>query len=503
MSNTVLKGAVEYALDEMRKVSQNAQYRDDPVRWAEEVLGVTLWSVQKEILNSLVHNKKTAVKSCHSIGKTFISAVAACWWASTRSNSMVRSTAPSSYQVHELLWEEIRKFHAQHSLVGRVTQSDEWKRELYGTEIQIASGRKPSDTNIHSFHGVHRPDGVLVILDEGCGIPQTLYTASDAITTGPGDRVLAVGNPDDPDTEFGRIFNESAQSWNLITVSAYATPLFTGEVVPNVVANGLIQPDWVEERRIEWGEDSARFKAKILAEFPDQSSDALFTQQSIDRAYDLELEDDYEIPVILGVDVAAHGDDISCIYSNRGGRIRFYKSWTDGDVQVSADIIVAAAISLNATEVRIDGSGFGSGVVDRVLSNPESSNFVVIKVMGANKAADPIQHLNARAEQYDFLRKQMLKGEVDLDRDDEAIRRQLLSIKYFLTNRSAIQIESKKDMRSRGVKSPDELDAVVYAAADFSYLTNPSPIDALNPGDRLYADMESVTGGLDWWVEGI
>lgn len=487
----VMNKATRLAIEELQRRSRDESYLWNPVKWAEEVLGLTLWSKQKEILDSLVNNKKTAVKSCHSIGKTFISAVAACWWVSTRPNSMVRSTAPTSYQVHELLWEEIRKFHAQHALVGRITQKDEWKRELYGTEVQVGSGKKPSDTNVHSFHGVHRPDGVLVILDEGCGVPQALYTAADAISTGAGDRVLAVGNPDDPDTEFGNIFARSASVWNLITVSAYDTPLFTGEEVPEIVSRGLIQPEWVEERREEWGDDSARFKSKILAEFPDQSSDAFFSQKAIDTAYDTDIEVDFDLPITIGVDIGGEGNDKSAIYSNKSGKVRKERVWTSGDVVETVDHIFDVAKRVGAQEIRIDGGGFGAAVVQAVARDERALDYIIIKVMGSFAPKNKAAHRNARAEQYDELRAGMLKGIIDLDRNDEDLAKQLLAIKYFITDQSNIQIESKKDMRSRGSHSPDELDAVVYAVMDTSHMFDIQPAK-----EHVYEDPEDIVGAL-------
>lgn len=469
--------AISAVIDDLRQRSKNDQYVNDPVKWAEDVLEVHLWSKQKEILMSLVDNKKTAVKSCHAIGKTFLSAIAACWWVSTRPNSMVRSTAPTYRQVHELLWEEIRKFHAQYKLVGRITQSDEWKRELFGTEIQVGSGSKPADGDIHGFHGVHRVDGVLVILDEACGVPDNLFTASDAITTGEYDRVLAVGNPDDPNTEFGRIFKDKSVDvetgeniWNLITVSAYDTPNFTGELVPEVVRKNLIQAKWVSQRKSEWGEDSSRFKAKILAEFPDQSNDSFFSQKSIDMAYETTIAPSNEY-IVLGVDIAGHGDDDSVIYINKGGHVRHYESWSDGNAMYSARKVLQCALESGAHEVRIDGSGLGAAIVDAISEMPEMSRVPLwVRVNGGNQAQDQNAHLNARAEQYDTLRKLMESGQVDLDPEDESLNRQLLAIRYQFSTRGSIQIENKRDMRKRGVKSPDELDAVVYATMDTSHM---------------------------------
>ena len=494
-----LKAAIlDEVVTDMQSRSKSVEYRNDPVRWAQDVLGVTLWSKQKEALCSIVDHKKTAVKSCHSIGKTFLSAVAVCWWISTRPNSMVRSTAPTSYQVHELLWEEIRKFHAQHNLIGDVNLKDEWKRPLYGATVIVGSGKKPSDTNIHAFQGVHRPDGVLTVLDEAGGVPQTLYTAADAISTGVGDRVLAVGNPDDPDTEFGRIFGINNQNfdpttWNLITVSAFDTPNFTGEPVPEIVSRGLIQPAWVEARAAEWGEDSARYKAKILAEFPDQSDDAFFKQGTIDRAYDTEILGELDMPGKLGVDIASSGNDYSVVALNRGGKIRVIDSWNHGDIVTSIDRIFDLAKRNGVTEIRLDAVGYGEAVAEQMRRDPRLEGYTLMAIKGSYAPRDRAAHLNARAEQYDNLRKLMYMGKIDLDRSDEKISKQLLAIKGFLTPKGQIQIESKEDMRARGVKSPDELDAVVYAAADFDYLLNTS----LPTGTKVYQELDEILSGTN------
>ena len=424
---------------------------------------------------------------------TFTSAIAVCWWISTRPNSMVRSTAPTSYQVHELLWEEIRKMHARSGLIGDVNLKDEWKRPLYGATALVGSGKKPSDTNIHAFQGVHRPDGVLSVLDEAGGVPQNLYTAADAISTGKEDRVLAVGNPDDPDTEFGEVFRRGGSIWNLITVSAYDTPNFTGEPVPEIVSRGLIQPEWVEQRKAEWGEDSSRFKSKILAEFPDQSDDAFFKQSVIDKAYDTEITGELDMPGCFGIDVASSGNDYSVVALNRGGKIRIVDSWNHGDIVTSIDRIHALSLQNGITELRIDAVGYGEAVVQQIMKDERFVGYTIISVKGSYSAQDKAAHLNARAEQYDNLRKKMLQGKIDLDRTDTKVSDQLLAIKGFLTARSQIQIESKEDMRARGVKSPDELDAIVYAAADFSHLFK----DTLPTGTKVFQELDDILAGSD------
>ena len=122
-------------------------------------------------------------------------------------------------------------------------------------------------------------------------------------------------------------------------------------------------------------------------------------------------------------------------------------------------------------------------------------------VLGGRRINDIMKHANARAEQFDNLRNLMLKGEVDLDRNDVELSKQLLSLKYKFTTRGGIQIESKKDMSNRGAPSPDELDGVVYATLDTTSLLQTSEIDSLSPGDRLFLDMMDMMGGEpSWWI---
>lgn len=434
--------------------------------------------------------------SCFLIGNefvpthnTFLSAVAVCWWVSTRPNGVVRTTAPTSYQVGQLLWKEIRTMHARNSLVGEVNQNNEWKTNVNGAINVVASGQKPSDTSIHSFHGVHATDGVLTVLDEGCGIVKALFTAADAISTGLNDRVLTVGNPDDPNTPFGEIFlnvtEENKRIWNRITVSAFDTPNFTGEEVPDIVRQNLIQPDWVEERGIEWGVDSGRYKSKILGEFPDQSDNSFFTQQGIDKAYDTEIDPDTDAPLILGVDIAGGGEDDTVIYSNRAGHIRKVISWSNGDAVFLARRILDEAIRLDADEIRIDNGGFGKGVIDMILTDPRCVQFTIIRMMGGDQASDPSAHRNKRAENYDHLRMSLDRGLVDLDPSDTKVKEQMLGVRYEYTERGAIKLEAKADIRKRSGKSPDDLDAIVYAFADLSFLDESSDktVNHLDPRD--------------------
>lgn len=460
-------------------------YLVDPVLWAEERMKVYLWSKQQEILRSLVTHKKTAVKTTHSIGKTFTAGLATSWWIDTRGpDSIVISSAPTYDQVHGLLWEEIRKFHLKADLPGRVTQDDRWLlpylQDTRSTDVMVGQGRKPADTNIHGFQGTHRPEGVLVILDEACGVPDTIFTGAEAITTAPMDRILAIGNPDDPNTEFGRIFKKAPDDWNLITVSAFDTPNFTDEWVPEYLARSLPQREWVESRRKDWGETSNRYKSKILAEFPTTSDDGLFNLSQVEAAVSaVTIEPVPHSNGVLGVDVARYGSDKTVVVHNRNGHVVVVEDWAMSDTVDTAQRIANIAKDLGVREIRVDAIGVGAGVVDNLVRMVDQ--FTTVYSMVGNAASpDPTKWYNARAYWYDNLRALVSGGEVDLP-DHEMLIDEFGVIRYTIRG-SALLIESKEDMKKRGVKSPDFLDAVVYATAD---LNMPSGI---SEGDVVAAE---------------
>ena len=495
----MLDEVIDGALEILRKKSKNEVYFNDPVLWAEEVLGAELYSKQKEMLRSLANNKRTAVKSAHSTGKSYTMGIAACWWVSTRgSNSLVVSTAPTYNQVHNILWEEVRKHFVEHGLMGKITQDDQWKIPVEGIddkgnkriiEKQVAFGRRPADMDMSAFQGLHRPDGVLFLIDEAVGCPEMIFTAAEVNTTAANCRILAIANPDDYQSAFGKIFKREDPTWNRMTISVHDTPNFTGEPVSEHLSALLPQPQWVEDMKIQWGEESSRFKSKILAEFPEESDSMFFTQTAIDKSIDHDVPEDFEKECIFGVDIARMGEDYNSIYINRGGRLRLHSTWNKVTLTETAGRIHRAAIDEMATEIRIDGSGIGAGVIDILMNDStyDRKPYKVIAKIGSGRSPDTLRWLNARALYYDQMREKMQTSQLDIDPKDEKLLDEMLMIKFKFSPKGGIQIESKDDMRSRGMKSPDNLDAAVYACAEIDALIN-NPYSDLEVGSMVSYD---------------
>lgn len=436
-------------------------YLTDPVGWVRDRLGEHLWSKQRQIAESVRDNRRTAVKSCHDSGKSFIASRLASWWVDSHpaGEAFVVSTAPTYAQVHAILWEEIRRAATKASarndpLPGRVLLSDDWKLDD-GT--LVGWGRKPADTDEHGFQGIHRRY-VLVIIDEACGVPEQLWTAIEAITTNRDCRILAIGNPDDPGTEFAKVCAPGS-GWSTIQISAFDTPNFTDEPVPDGLRPLLLDPEWVDDKQRRWGVESPRYVSKVLGDFPEIGEDILITPGMIRAAQERELQPG---PWgVLGVDVARYGSDRTVIGLRRGPRYRTVGDYAKQSTTETTGRVIAATGEHRADEIRVDGVGVGAGVVDQLVEQ----RYDVLDMQSGGGAIDTEHFANARAEWWWGVRTRFEDGDMDIDPDDDDLAAQLGTIRYRYNSRGQVVIESKEDLRKRGQPSPDRADTLMLTSA--------------------------------------
>lgn len=433
------------------------RHRQDPAAWARERLGAFLWSKQVEIAASVATNRRTAVKSCHGVGKSWSAGMLAAWWIDTHpvGEAIVVSTAPTYKQVHAVLWEEIRKQHRAGKLDGTVTLTDEWKIDGQ----LVGMGRKPADHDEHGFQGIHRRY-VLAIIDEACGVPKNLYTAVEAITTNADCRILAIGNPDDPNTEFGAVCKPGS-GWAVMQIASQDSPNFTGEQVPDQLRHVLPTPLWVADAAKRWGVDSPLYQSKVLGEFPEISENTLIPASWITAAQSRFDDTPPEHPLVFGVDVARYGTDQTILLQREGQRAQVVKTMASSStVQVTSET-AALLQRMPGSVAHVDDSGVGGGVTDQLIAN----GWPTVPLIAGSAARDPVRYINARAEWYWGLRQTFQDGHIAIDPADDELAAQLTAIRYEYNPRGQIKIESKDDMAKRGMPSPDRADALMMAFA--------------------------------------
>lgn len=434
----------------------------DPVKWVRDELDQAVWSVPKLIFRSVVKNRKTAVQSCHGIGKSWGAGVLAAWWIEGHppGEAMVVTTAPSGHQVRTILWGEINRAHRRGRLPGRITRGQVPEWVIDGD--QVAFGRKPADyvdaeQARTQFQGIHARY-LLVILDEACGVPTWLWEAVETLVTNEASRILAIGNPDDPATQFEKICRPGS-GWNVIQVGAEDTPAFTGEQIPEQLRESLVSKLWVEERRREWGEQSPLYISKVLGLFPETADDVVITPGMIRKGHELDLSG-WAItdPGRGGMDVARLGKDETAIYWNRGGVIRLEASWHKLDTDASRVRAEAILEEHPNRQMTIDVVGLGAGVYDPL----RAKGFPVLPFSGGEKANDERRFVNKNAEAWWAFRDGLDAGLIDLDPDDLTLASQLQSRKWRVdASQKRIRLETKDEMATRGIPSPDRADAAV------------------------------------------
>ena len=445
-------------------------YASDPVGWVLHRRRGRLWSAQRRVLESIRDERYTAVISAHSTGKSHTAAEAVLWWLDTHpiDRTFVVTTAPSVPQVKAILWRYIKAGKRAIGMPGYITESDtpEWKMP---GGVLVGYGRKPQDLKnaeeaATAFQGIHA-QFVLVVLDEAGGVPPWLWTAVDTLVTSPQNRVLAIGNPDDPASQFAKVA-KPASGWNKIFISAFDTPAFTGEDVHPDLLDVLVSREWVEERKKQWGEGSPLYISKVLAQFPQVSEETLIHPAWVLMAQ----QNDFSglaltEPGVFGLDVARTGNNETACYRNRAGMLRMEFISRKEDTMKTAG---RAAGVMNETygyaPMHIDTIGVGGGTFDRL----KEQGFPVVPFVASERPTTPHaqrRFVNRRAEQWWVFRQGLEQGLYDLppDGEDDEMVSQLLSIKYRIRSDGRILIESKEDMEKRGLPSPDRADAVMQS----------------------------------------
>lgn len=460
-----VRDQLKAAVDRKQAQGRQERWQNDPVAWAQDRLGIMPWSKQREIMESVRDHRKTAVRSCHSIGKSYVAAMIVCWWLDSNptGDAFVVTSAPTTAQVRAILWRYVRRMHKDAGLPGRTNQV-EW---LIDDEL-VAFGRKPADQDESAFVGIHAPR-VLCLLDEACGVPEQIWIGAEAITTGPECRILAIGNPDNSNTHFFKV-SQPGSGWHAMKVSAFDSPNFTGEKVPDRVALSLISQEWAEEKKTEWGVDNALYSSKILGEFSVDATDTIVRSSDVATCR-IDPEARYTpadlSPVELGVDVGG-GQDETVIRERRGLLAgREWRIRTDRPEKI-APLVLRAIRESHATAVKIDSIGVGFGVIGE-LRNAASRHEHNARIIGVNVSENPRdkkKFTNLRAEMWWTIGREMsAQGMWDLSKMENAdiTCAELLQTRWFLDTKGRIQAEPKDDIRKRTGKSPDHADALLLA----------------------------------------
>lgn len=419
---------------------------DGIVLFVREQFGATPDEKQEQLLRAVARGeRRVSVRSGHGVGKTTALAWAAVWHILIKFPQKTVATAPTSGQLFDALAAEVK------SWIGKLPQPIQDCLEIKSERIELRADPHRSFIAFNTSRpekpeamaGVHST-WVLLIGDEASGIPEPVFEAAAGSMSGHRAVTLLAGNPVRTSGLFFDTFHKLRAEWFTIHISCVGHP--------------RISPDFVRDMALRYGEDSNAYRVRVLGEFPKADDDTVIPFELVEAALKRDVKP-HQVRQVWGVDCARFGSDRSALARRRGNvLVQPVQSWGGLDTMQLVGRIKAeydaCVISDRPEEILVDVIGIGSGVVDRLLE-------LKLPVRGINVSESPAlgdRFRNLKAELTWNARDWFFKRDCNLAGDD-ALGGELVAIKYKLTSTGKLQIESKDEMKKRGLRSPDLADA--------------------------------------------
>lgn len=441
-----------------------------PSGYARARLGFKLHPKQAAVLDDLFSKRKTrlAFRCGNEVGKTSRVAVAAILYALEIRGARVQMTSGSDRQLKEQLVPNLKR--QAHKFPGWEFLDRSIK--INGINQFLAYAARDEGT----FQGFHEEsDGKdqieqLILVDECAAVRDEIIGAAE-------DRcnptwLLFMGSPLDPIGKFYRMSKELAAFYSLHRLTKLDCLVSRGGWLPDEDVARLIAKNCslsIEQANqiLRDGEHGGLVKdpltlSAVFAEFSSFVEDALLTLTEYEKCEE-------NPPPERGVDRHAFFDFAGGRAKNvaavrLGNRVWIEKKWVEPNEMTACGEFIQILkrlqreIGLRPEEVDGDGDGLGGPMVRRI----QELGWPINDFHGGMAARFDEQYGNAWSEAWGNTAGRLKECSIILPKDDE-LRGQLLGRKIKRNSKGKFILESKEEMRSRNVPSPDEADAVCCA----------------------------------------
>ncbi len=437
--------------------------KNDPYLFVTGVLGVIpygspnpenkpqLEKWQENVLKELPKRDRISIRSGHGVGKGAFISWMVLWALLTHDDVKVPVAANSQNQLRDNNWPEIAKWHKllPEPLQKRVEIQSE--RVIINTspESAFAVRRTATKQNSEALQGL-RGAFSLYLIDEASGIPDIVFEVAQGALSSPGSKAILFSNPTRSSGFFYDTHHRLRDRWKCFHVSSEDVPRARGHI------EDIIQ---------SYGKDSNRYRVRVLGEFPLKDDETVIPLELVVAAQNREVE---ELPIypVWGLDVARFGDDSSALAKRQGNRLMEpIKEWRDTDTMQTAGIVMreyeATHPDERPHEILVDVIGLGAGVVDRLTE-------LGLPVTGVNVGEQPSsnkQYMRLRDELWFKGRDWFSSRDCYFPKEDDKTVAELVNVTYDFHSNGRIIVESKKDMKKRGVASPNRADAFLLTFA--------------------------------------
>jgi predicted fused transcriptional regulator/phosphomethylpyrimidine kinase len=433
-----------------------AEWARDPALFVRDVIGAEPVPWQEKALRALVTHDRLSIRSGHGVGKSAFLSWVIIWWHTMHYPAKTGCTAPTAKQLNDVLWSELAKWHRQ--MKDPIRSWFEVRSDVLvlksAPKESFAVARTARKEEPEAFQGLHS-DNMLIIADEASGIDDIIFEVSQGAMSTPGAKTILTGNPTRTSGYFFDTHHKLRDKWWTLRVAS-------GESKATYESNAYAQ-----EIADAYGPDSNIFRVRVLGEFPQSEDDVVVPLHLVENAQNRDVKPGPG-SVIWGLDVARFGDDRSALAKRRGNALLDKTQFWRGKDLMQLSNLIAAEYEMTPEpdkphRICVDAIGYGAGVADRL----KEMGYPALAVNVAEQAAAKKNYMRQRDELWFKAREWFMGLDCTMPADDE-LAAELTGVKYALTQGGKIQVESKDDMKRRGLRSPDLADAfcMTFAATD-------------------------------------
>lgn len=395
---------------------------------------------------------RIARASGHGIGKSALIGMVIKWAMDTMPDTRVVVTANTDNQLRNKTWPEVTKWArlADTRDMLKPTATSLHSVDPDAEKSWRADAIPWSENNTEAFAGLHNEGKrIILIFDEASAIADKVWEVAEGALTDENTEIiwLAFGNPTRNTGRFRECFRKFRHLWR-------------GKQIDSRTVEGT-NKKYLDELVETYGEDSDIVKVRVRGQFPSQSAKQFIGTDDVDAARARHLRpDQYQwAPVILTCDPAWEGDDELVISKRQGLHFKVLRTITknDNDLQVAA-ILAQMEDEHEADAVFVD-AGYGTGIVS--AGRTQGRNWQLVWFSAASTKPG---FKNKRAEMWSDAR-DWLKAGGAIDPDDQVLYDDLISPETVATPDGKVQLESKKDMKARGLPSPGRGDSLALSFA--------------------------------------
>ena len=471
MQTTIKKGELDFQVysllsrnfqHKLKRLDYNIRrYQKNPEAFINERLDAQMWGGASQVCQSLVRSPtaRTAVKAGHGTQKTFIAARIALWYAYNFRPSKVITTAPTTRQVEKLLWSELKKAHQKldkRSFPGkmlglewRATGNPDWFMLGFSSDNPVMA---------EGFHG----ENVLIIVDEAKGISEDIMEGLEGALSGDDARLLLISTAGNPEGYFYDAFSDPL--FDCFTFSCQEMVNWYDQRDLSV-PKGCTTQRWIDERKVKWGEDSVRYKMRVLAQFCESIPEAIILFEWVQRAMKTPRTKRPQIPNKrrMGVDVAEFGADSNIFFvGDDHGSLEIDQTSKQEPTDTAGRIIKKITKwNIPPENVQVDTTGTGSGIGSILREKGYDINCIHF----AEGSSNPEEYADIITEMYWNLREKVKDPKFCLEEDAE-LREDLTRRKYKTNSDGAYEIEPKRLFRKTMHRSCDKGDAAALCYYD-------------------------------------